>query len=52
VPLGIQYAACTVVGNAIGQNNVKKAKDYARYVIYVGITIELLMLTSLNLFKH
>jgi MATE family multidrug resistance protein len=39
IQLGIQQGAATVVGNAIGENNIKKGKKYAKLTVLISIGI-------------
>ena len=52
MPLALSYAGCTVVGNSIGDYDVKNAQKYAKYIIIVGISMEFCLLLSMNVFKH
>jgi len=48
----MQYASSTLVGTAMGENNVLKAQKYTKLLFVVGAIIQFLLFLSLNLFKE
>ena len=47
LPLGISYAASSLVGNAIGQGNIKMGKRFAWYTIIFDIICTVIILIIL-----
>lgn len=52
IPLGISFAASACIGSAIGENNVVKAKQYAKLIIKIGLTISFICITLLITFRR
>lgn len=48
----MQYASSTLVGTAMGENNIVKAQKYTKLLFVVGAIIQFLLFLSLNLFKE
>jgi MATE family multidrug resistance protein len=48
IQLGIQQGAATVVGNAIGENNIKKGKKYAKLTVLISIGISCILVMMIN----
>ena len=49
--LGIQEAACVLVGNQIGANNVTKAKRFAYMTLIQALSIAVTVSLSLYFFR-
>lgn len=52
VPMGMQEANATVVGNAIGENDVPLAKKYFKVATAIGIPSILTWSTSFYLLRY
>ena len=52
IPNGIAISASTLVGSAIGEGNIPKAKSYARMIIVFGLTLMFACQCLIVIFKQ